>query len=76
MESETTKKNDASDSIHLNPFFFDSHCHPQDDVENIHLIPELDVAGICLIGVRDIDWLALYPPFFFPFVPPHTLSPF
>lgn len=35
---------------------FDTHCHPQDDTCNVDLIPQLPVAGLCLIGVRDIDW--------------------
>jgi hypothetical protein len=40
----------------LSSLLFDTHCHPQDDNRHLDLIPRLSVAGLCLIGVRDIDW--------------------
>jgi hypothetical protein len=54
---QAKKKVAVKKKVHpLMRLLFDTHCHPQDDTCNVDLIPQLPVAGLCLIGVRDIDW--------------------
>ncbi|KAI8993210.1 hypothetical protein BDB01DRAFT_716286 [Pilobolus umbonatus] len=34
----------------------DAHCHPHDDIQQLHLIPQLKTGHITIMGVRLDDW--------------------
>ena len=41
------------------PLLFDTHCHLHDDTYNRHLIADLEVSAVCLIGVKPTDWVTV-----------------